>query len=46
MDIMKYINSNVLERYAKWIALEDMKRCGIPLINLENVNIKKEKANG
>ena len=47
MDIMKFINSDVLERYAKWIAFEDMKRCGIKVIDMKNVNIKtKEKTNG
>jgi len=47
MDIMKFINNDVLERYAKWIAFEDMKRCGIKVIDMKNVNIiTKEKANG
>ena len=47
MDIFKHINNNLLDRYAKWIAFEDMKRCGIPIITIDNVNIiTKEKANG
>jgi len=47
MDMMKFISNNILERYAKWIAFEDMKRIGIVVMNMENVNIKtKEKANG
>ena len=31
MDILEYINSNVLDRYARWIAEEDMKRSGISI---------------
>ena len=44
MDILNHISSDLLERYAKWIAYEDMKRIGIVVMNMENVNIKtKEK---
>lgn len=47
MDILNHISSDLLERYAKWIAYEDMKRIGIVVMNMENVNIKtKEKVNG
>tara|TARA_R110002020_G_scaffold309371_1_gene525410 strand:- start:520 stop:666 length:147 start_codon:yes stop_codon:yes gene_type:complete len=48
MDIFKHINNNLLNRYAKWIAIEDMKKCGIPIINVNNVKsiTIKEKAHG
>ena len=39
-DIIEFINSDLLDRYARWIAFEDMKRGGIPLllVKIDNVN--------
>ena len=49
MNILEYINSNVLDRYARWIAEEDMKRSGISvkLLTIDRQNqTTKERIHG
>ena len=49
MDILEYISSNVLDRYARWIAEEDMKQIGmsIKLLTIDRINAKtKENTHG
>ena len=49
MDILEHINSNVLDRYARWIAEEDMKQIGmsIKLLTIDRINAKtKENTHG
>ena len=48
MEILEFVNSNVLQRYAKWIAMEDMVKVGVDtnLLKIDNNMLTKEKTHG
>ena len=45
MEILEFINNKVWQKYAKWIAMEDMIKVGVDtnLLKIDNNMLNKEK---
>ena len=48
MEILEFINNKVWQKYAKWIAMEDMIKVGVDtnLLKIDNNMLNKEKTHG